>query len=62
MTFDFERIKVLHMLKKMAISPKEFKGVLDHQTGKLWPFGSDRGRELEKRKFKDSFENNENTV
>lgn len=53
MSFDFENIKVFHMLKKMAISDKEFKGVLDHSTGKLWPFGSDRGRELEKRKFLD---------
>lgn len=51
MTFDFEKIEVLHMLKKMSISEKEFKGVLDHSDGKLWPFGSDKGRELSKRKF-----------
>lgn len=39
------------MLKKLSISCKEFKGVLDPSDGKLWPFGSDRARELQKRKY-----------
>lgn len=51
MTFDFENISVINMLKKMAISETEFKGVLDPYDGKMWPFGSDRARELGKRKF-----------
>ncbi len=51
MTFNFEKIVVLNMLKKMSISEKEFKGVLDHSDGKLWPFGSDKARELGKRKL-----------
>ena len=53
MTFDFEKIKVVNMLKKVGISDKEFKGVLDPADGKLWPFGSDRARELGKRKYTD---------
>lgn len=51
MTFDFEEIKVVNMLKRIQVSEKEFKGVLDPSTAKLWPFGSDRARELGKRKF-----------
>lgn len=50
MTFDFEQIKVINMLKKIGISEREFKGVLDPTDSKLWPFGSDRARELSKRK------------
>lgn len=44
MTFDFERIKVVNMLKKMKITESEFKGVLDKSTAKLWPFGGDKDR------------------
>ena len=51
MTFDFENIKVINMLKKIGMNTSEFKGVLDPSTGKMWPFGSDKAREFQKRKF-----------
>lgn len=39
MSFDFQEIKVVNMLKDFKLSPSEFKGVPDRE-GKMWPFGS----------------------
>lgn len=39
MSFDFQEIKVVNMLKDFKLSQLEFKGVPDHE-GKMWPFGS----------------------
>lgn len=41
MSFDFQQIKVINMLKDFKLSPSEFKGVPD-SLGKMWPFGSDQ--------------------